>query len=218
MDRRSGTCRQARREAGERDDGAGIPRGPHGGADRLVLVKHAAPAIDPGLPAHRWPLSRKGEARCVPLAERLAAFRPVVLATSPEPKARRTADVVAARLGLAAAIVEGLREHDRSEVPYLGDGEFEAMVARFFAHPTDLVFGRETAEFALSRFSAAVDGVLDRHPSGTMVIVAHGTVIALFVAARVGAEAFPLWRRLGLPSFVVLSRPGSVVEEVVAEI
>ena len=186
--------------------------------DRLILVKHAPPVIDPDLPAPRWRLSREGEARCGPLAERLAAFRPAALASSPEPKARRTADFVAARLGLTVAEVEGLHEHDRTGVPFLGDDEFEAMVARFFARPSQLIFGHETAVQALARFSGAVDRVVHRHPSGTVVLVTHGTVISHFVADRAGIEVFPLWRRLGLPSFVVLSRPGFGLVEVAPEI
>jgi hypothetical protein len=33
-------------------------------------------------------------------------------------------------------------------------------------------------------------------------------VLALFVAERTGQKPFELWRKLGLPSFVVLEVPG----------
>ena len=168
--------------------------------------------------AHEWVLSREGEARCGPLAERLAAFRPALLAASPEPKARRTAELVATRLGLAVVVEDGLREHDRAGVPFLRAGAFEEMVSDQFARPTDLVFGRETVEDALARFSAAVDGVLARRPDGSVVIAAHGTAIALFTAASAGVEPFPLWRRRGLPSCVVRSLPGFALQEVVADV
>ena len=49
--------------------------------------------------------------------------------------------------------------------------------------------------------------ILNEHTADNVVIVAHGTVITLYVAQHTGVEPLPLWRRLGLPSFVVLSLP-----------
>jgi hypothetical protein len=43
-------------------------------------------------------------------------------------------------------------------------------------------------------------------------------VIALYVAARAGVDPLPLWRRLGLPSFVVLSLPDMTLVEIVDQI
>jgi broad specificity phosphatase PhoE len=45
---------------------------------------------------------------------------------------------------------------------------------------------------------------LDCHPNETVVIVAHGTVISLFVSRLIGISDFLLWNELGLPSFVVI--------------
>jgi broad specificity phosphatase PhoE len=85
---------------------------------------------------------------------------------------------------------------------------FEAAVARFFAHPAELLLGRETADEAHARFAGAVAAVMGRHRGETVAVVAHGTVITLFVARATGQEPFALWKRLGLPSFVVLAWPG----------
>ncbi len=49
-------------------------------------------------------------------------------------------------------------------------------------------------------------------------IVAHGTVIALFVAYRAGVAPFPLWRRLGLPSLVELALPDYAMTAITDEI
>ncbi len=46
------------------------------------------------------------------------------------------------------------------------------------------------------------------------MVVAHGTVITLFVARRAGLEPFPFWKRLGLPAFVALSLPDYAVQSV----
>lgn len=173
----------------------------------LMLVKHSLPRIDPARPARQWPLAAEGRRRCVSLAERLAPYAPAALVASVEPKASETAALVAARLGMAWETAEGLHEHDRSNVGFLGEEEWQAAIARFFARPDELVLGRETATQARQRFARAVAEVLERTGEGNVAIVAHGTVIALYVAARAGVEPLPLWQRLGLPSFVALSLP-----------
>lgn len=184
----------------------------------LVLVKHSLPQIEEEVPAARWNLSVEGRARCQTLSARLAPYSLKWLVSSVEPKAAQTAEIVAARLGLGSEIARGLHEHDRSNVPFLGAAEFVRGVATFFEHPDGLVFGAETAHQACDRFASAVTNVLEVRQEGNGAIVAHGTVISLFVAMRAGLEPFALWKTLGLPSFVVLSLPGWDLLEVVEDI
>ena len=174
----------------------------------LILVKHSLPEIVREAPASRWRLSAEGRARCAPLARALAPYGPDRFVASAQPKARETAEIVAGLLDKPISTAEGLHEHDRDNVPYFETtGEFEAAVAALFAAPDTLVFGRETADEARARFTAAVEATLARYPRDNVAIVAHGTVIALFVAACADIAPDLLWRRLGLPSFVVLSLP-----------
>jgi len=42
------------------------------------------------------------------------------------------------------------------------------------------------------------------HPDQTVLVVAHGTVISLFVSWLTGEDGYLLWDKLGLPSFLVL--------------
>lgn len=130
----------------------------------------------------------------------------------------RNAALVATRLGPRWETVEGLHEHERDNVGLLGEEAWQAAIARLFALPDELVLGRETAVQARERFTRAVAGVLERALAGNVVIVAHGTVITLYVAQCAGVEPLPLWRRLGLPSFVVLSLPERRVLETVEQL
>lgn len=182
---------------------------------KLVLVKHSLPTIDPGVPARDWRLSPAGVARCRSLADRLHEFRPPAIVSSTEPKAVETATLVAERLGIPVTVVDGLHEHDRRAAKLLGDAEFAQAVAALFAQPRSLVFGRETANEALARFDAAITRIVDATPGpDDIIVVSHGTVIALFVAAHSGTDGLSLWKRLGLPSFVVLDRADLRVERV----
>lgn len=185
---------------------------------QLILVKHAAPDIVPSLPAHRWHLSADGQQRCRPLARLLAPYCPATMMSSREPKAAATAVHVAAHLHLSWRFGEGLHEHNRAQGTYLPREHFDRAVAAFFAHPDELCFGHETARQALVRFQAAIGKILSDTPVGNIIVIAHGTVITLFVAHHTGLPALPLWQRLGLPSFVVLTLPAFDLAEIVENI
>lgn len=171
---------------------------------RLILVKHSLPEIVETIPAREWTLSDEGRARARRLAERLFQYRPEAIVCSVEPKARETASIIAAYPGLAVYAVEGLHEHDRSSSPYYSEEEFQKLVREFFAQPDTLVFGNETGVRSLERFREAVEGILRSHADENLIIVSHGTVIALFVSWLTGCDGYLLWRELGLPSFTVL--------------
>jgi broad specificity phosphatase PhoE len=163
----------------------------------LLLVRHSAPALDPAVPSHEWPLSEEGRRRCGPLAERIAAYRPDVLVSSPEPKARETAELIAGPLGLDVQFHEGLRETARRTVGWLTRAQIELGIKALFDRPDEIVYGEETASAALARFEAAVAGLPER-----AVVVTHGAVLSLYVAARTGRDPFELWRSLKLPDVV----------------
>ena len=186
---------------------------------KLILIKHAAPQVVPGTPSEQWTLSDAGRAACGPLAERVRPHQPVAIVASTEPKARETAELVAAALSVAVTTGDDLHEHDRSNVPHLPSREFISMVELLFRRPGELVLGKETAHGASARFRSAVDEVVLGHPDGNVAIVSHGTVIALLVAHHnPQLKPFELWRRLGLPSLVVLSLPELKLLEMVERV
>jgi broad specificity phosphatase PhoE len=154
--------------------------------------------------AREWNLSDEGRARSQRLAERLTKYRPEFLVSSVEPKARQTAEIISIKHGLELHIVEGLREHDRDGLSYIPNDEFQSAICEFFERQDELVFGNETANQAHARFNRAVQSVLNYLENKTTVIVAHGTVIALFVSRLICISDILFWNDLGLPSFVVI--------------
>jgi broad specificity phosphatase PhoE len=160
----------------------------------LLLVRHSAPELDPAVQSQEWGLSEEGRRRCGPLAERVAAYRPEVIVSSPEPKARETAELIAAPLRLQVEFRDGLRETARRTVGWLTRQQLEREVKALFDRPDQIVFGEESASAALDRFESALDGLPER-----AVVVTHGTVLSLYVAAKTGRDAFELWRSLELP-------------------
>jgi broad specificity phosphatase PhoE len=183
------------------------------GGKKLILIKHAMPAILPEVPPSQWQLSEQGQQSCSWLAEKLAAWQPTQIISSIELKAQQTAHNVAATLGLPVSTWPDLHEHERQRSDYTSQADFQASIKRFFAAPEELVFGCETARQAQQRFSTTVQKLLETYPDQTLAVVAHGTVITLFVAQTNLFEPFGFWNKLTLPSMVVLSLPGYLLQD-----
>jgi len=176
----------------------------------LILVRHGRPAIDPDTPPTTWPLCAEGRAAVEALAEKLVTYRPVAVATSPEPKAKETADIIAARLGLTVDIDPGLHEHKRRHLSFGTEADFRDKIARIFASPNQPVGGIETALEACDRLAET----LARHKARPLVAVTHGTVLSLYVAKLLDLDAHDLWRNLHTPDAFVFDAQGGLVERV----
>lgn len=173
----------------------------------LHLIKHAAPAIVPGVPAHEWTLSEAGRRQARAIAARFAARVPDRVVTSEEPKAVETGELLGEALGIPVRRMLGLHEHLRYTEPHHARAEqFTQRVHALFARPSERVMGEETADEAHQRFRIAVHAALAANP-GELAIVAHGTVIALLVARANGRDVTALWDRLGLADQLTVRVP-----------
>jgi len=173
----------------------------------IILIRHSDPEVRPDVPYEEWDLSEYGRQSCISLAKRIRIFQPVEVVTSREQKAIQTGTILAQILEIPSTTAAGLHEHERDGKGILSRISFETKLKEFYEQPSKLVFGRETAEQALRRFSIAITGVIDCHPTGNVAIVAHGTVISLWATSIIGGDPFAFWKRLGLPAFVVFSKP-----------
>jgi broad specificity phosphatase PhoE len=180
---------------------------------KLVLIKHSLPSIDANKPAATWQLSAEGVRRCYRLASCLTEFLPAVLISSAEPKARATADHLAKRLASTATTIDGLEEQHRMTAPFLSHSALKEAMRGFFARPAELVFGEETAQAATTRFSATIDLLLGKHTDRNLLVVTHGTVISLYLGLCGRIDPYPLWEKLGLPSFAVVDRRTMRIEK-----
>ncbi len=176
----------------------------------LILVRHGRPAIDPDTPPTTWSLCPDGREGCRRLAQRIEAYAPTAVVASPEPKARETAEVLAARLGLAVAVDEGLHEHKRHHLSFGTEEAFRQRIAQVFERPSEPVGGQETAHEAAERLAAA----LARHRGAPLLAVTHGTVLSMYLAERLGCDAHDLWRSLHMPDAFVLDADGKLIERI----
>ena len=181
---------------------------------QIALIKHSKVTVDATIPPGQWPLSDEGRVLCRPLADALKMHKLDLLVSSEEPKAIETAELVGARLRIETHTAPNLDEHRRPFVP----AGFEDAMKRFFAQPTERVFGEESANEARARFAEALNAVLRAYPGRTLGIVAHGTVIALYAAPYFHTGAAALWQRLMHPSFVLIDTDTGAGLRIVDEI
>lgn len=176
----------------------------------LILVRHGRPAIDPATPSTTWQLCPEGREGCTKLAERVAAYAPTAVISSPEPKALQTAQILGDRVGLKVEVDAGLTEHKRQQLSFGSEQAFRQRIAAVFDKPAEPVGGVETAHAAAERLSAT----LARHAGAPLVAVTHGTILSVYLAEKLGCDAHDLWRSLHMPDAFVLDADGQLIERI----
>ncbi|GGN87451.1 hypothetical protein GCM10010112_70100 [Actinoplanes lobatus] len=162
---------------------------------RILLVRHAMPEIDPGVPAELWRLSAAGRAAARELALLIQPGARFV--SSPEPKAMETLAQIAG--DTRVAVDSGFAEVRRP--PAWTGGDVYRAAARAYLNGADHE-GWEPRDQVVGRFAAAVD----RHAAagGTLVIGTHGLAGTLWLASRhaVGWPAEQFWEALRFPDLI----------------
>jgi broad specificity phosphatase PhoE len=146
------------------------------------------------------PLSDLGHRQAAALS---AALRPRRLAhvyASPLERARRTAEIVAARLRLALTTVDDLRELSLGEWEGRTVDEIRALpgdpYAQWIRDPlANRPPGGESLDAVQRRTLGAIAAIAAVHPDGEdVLVVAHGGVISAYLAHCLGLPLSAIWR------------------------
>ncbi|MCS7207420.1 MAG: histidine phosphatase family protein [Dehalococcoidia bacterium] len=163
---------------------------------RLLLVRHGeTPANRDGRVQGHSPegLTPLGQHQAHSAARLLKGYAPTALYTSPLPRARQTARIIAQHLGLEPLPLPALAEMHLGEVDGLTVAQLQqrypAFMSAWRADPARAVApGGESLQEVQERAWHALEDLLHRHPHETVVAVSHNfTILAL------------LTRALGLP-------------------
>ncbi len=175
-----------------------------GPARRVHLVRHGLPLVDHDLAASDWRLDPAAEHSVHALRASGRIPQDARWFSSPEPKARRTAELLTDR---PVTVVDGLREQVRLHVGWIED--FDAVVAAAYDDPDRAAHdGWEPLEATRRRATTAVRDLMRQHPTGDLVLVGHGTSLSLVAADLTGT---PVDRRtptaMGFPDVVTVAMP-----------
>lgn len=179
----------------------------------LLLIRHAEPVrvVDAEGPADP-PLRDRGRLQAERLASWLGDEDLDAIVSSPMRRARETAAPIAAAHGIDVAIDEELAEFDAEATSYIPYEELKATKDdRYLAMTEGRLedFSIDPVEFQAG-VVAAVERVIDTHPSRKVAIVCHGGVINAYTAHVAGIERI-LWFEIDYTSIsrvVASSRPG----------
>jgi broad specificity phosphatase PhoE len=165
--------------------------------DRLVLVRHAMPAVEPEIPAERWELGEQGRAASRALAAALP--QPGYFVASNEPKAIQTVQEMSA--GLEVVPDPGFREVRR---PHRWSDDYRAQARAYVEGECNE--GWEPHAEVVARFEAA----LSRHArvaatrQQILIVGTHGLAPTVWLASRlrlvptIGA----FWASLRFPDLI----------------
>lgn len=173
----------------------------------IFLVRHGETALNAArvLQPPDTPLSPRGEAQALALAQRLVALRPAALLCSDQPRARSTAAAVAATCGLPLQESPLWRERHFGAWRGRPYDELPPDALRMEAAPPG---GESGAEFrrrvdaawaeALALRSRLMDG-------GTLVVVTHGLVIWELLSRHLDLGGHPMPGHLGNTALTVVA-------------
>lgn len=179
----------------------------------LHFVRHAAVAVDPGLPSSDWPLAAGAEAAVSALATGLHGIGPRRIVSSNHRKATQTADILARELGAPVEVHPGLEEHHREQSDFFATRQaFEDAMTAFFEHPNETVLGSESAAAARARFQDAVRNIMTLSDDDE-IVVSHGAVMALLLEQDANGSARSIWQRLKQPDHLTIEWPGLRIVE-----
>jgi broad specificity phosphatase PhoE len=175
--------------------------------NKLVLIRHSVPELDPSIPPNQWMLNEVGKDKARQLARQLSTHSIACVMSSSEPKAIETAQIIASHLGQLTQVAPGLHEHKRPQTKLTSERIFKKTIAKLFADPDNLTFGTETANEAGQRFDRAVRALLQLYPDQGLAIVSHGTVMAMYASFHMKVDPHSIWQHIGLPGALIFSRP-----------
>ena len=168
----------------------------------IHLVRHGRSLVDPDAPPHTWPLDPAGHADVHALRTSGRLPRVATWFSSPEVKARETADLLT---DAPVTVVGDLAEHRRGVHWFESGEEFVAAVRSAVERPDDrVVLEWEPVSVTRERVVRAVRALRAAH-RGDLVLVGHGTAWTVLVAALTGtAPDLAAWERLAMPDLWVV--------------
>jgi broad specificity phosphatase PhoE len=144
----------------------------------LLLVRHGETDwnAEGKLQGHTdRPLNEYGRRQAQALAEQLAGDSIDAVYASDLSRARETAEILGAKLGLPVVVDPDLREKNW--------GNWEGLTSDERLH---VEFEGETSEAHRDRTLSAVQRIVERHPEGRIVVVTHGGSLRRIQAAVSG--------------------------------
>ncbi|MET9224968.1 histidine phosphatase family protein [Lentzea sp. NPDC003310] len=144
---------------------------------RIVFVRHAQ-SVPPSLGVpddDARPLAPAGLEAADALVERLVAFSPDAVLSSPQLRAVQTVKPAADALGLEVTTWPELREWESGLLP---SADWEALYAHSWTHPESAHGAGESLDALTARAGKALARIAVEYPDATVLVGSHGTFLS----------------------------------------
>ena len=165
----------------------------------IYLVRHAYADWNP---EENRPLSARGRADAVRVADILEAFPITAIYSSPSCRACQTVAPLAARLGLSVHETADLWERRLCDQPV---ADFFAAVRATWIDPSFAFPGGESNMAAKQRGVAFLQRLMQRYPEAHLVMATHGNLLALLLQHFDSSIGFGFWQSLTMPDVYQLT-------------
>ncbi len=158
---------------------------------KVLLVRHSEPLVSEETPGAEWPLTSRGSDEARALGAHLADWRPAVIWTSPERRARETA-----ALTFPAVVAEVRSQLSEVHKPWFASSDAHAKAAVDYLRG-DVVAGWERRADVIARIAELRSGFrfFDR-----IALVCHGLFITTWLDSEMGlTDPFVFWSELRMP-------------------
>jgi 2,3-bisphosphoglycerate-dependent phosphoglycerate mutase len=166
---------------------------------RIVFVRHAE-SVRPrlGVPDDdQRPLSPAGLAQAEELVDRLVAYAPAAVLSSPQLRAVQTVGPAAAALGLAVTTWPELREWESGLVP---SADWEPLYAHSWANPSAAHGSGESLDALTRRAGKALARIGAEYPDATVLVGSHGTFLSRALIAAGHRADWEFCRAMPMPA------------------
>lgn len=172
---------------------------------KLTLIRHAKSQVDPRVPITLWGLAADGIHAATTLSGQPLVRDIDVMYSSLQTKAIETMLLLAKPNVVPMRTSSGLAEISSFTNEYFGGLDYDYNLEQFFGGQLARIAGGETAAEALSRFRAALDGIMLAEPeAGNIGVVTHGAILTVFTAEIAGSRPIEVLPRIETPDVAVL--------------
>lgn len=147
----------------------------------FYFLRHGETTKEPGRPATEWQLTPATELELTKLAADPLYSKITKIYTSHEDKAIRTALPFSEKLKITPVIRTGLEEVHRGN-KFLTDEDFKKLKRLKLEDLDSNPDSGESSRTALTRFLQTINLINESHQNEHLLIVSHGTVLALYFA------------------------------------
>ncbi len=171
---------------------------------RIVFLRHFETEVENDRPAAEWQLSEGGKQAMLRFLKENDFSDLDRVYTSPERKAKVTAEAVAEQAGVELVETETLAEVDRSGEGFIDDHDrYLEMVQTYLKNPS-VSFNWENRSSVKQRIKKFVENV--RKSDERVLAATHGMFLATLLTQIRDTGPYPLWQEIEFGELIELSR------------